>query len=103
MSKGDYKEASAIAQKRRADNIAAFYKTPKFEEAELPNNLTDFALKSNYYTPEELDIIQSEADVLLERIASKKWSSVEVAKAFTKAAALAQELVRHQLSVADHV
>ena len=88
-----YEQASAIARKRRAASIAAFYTTPQWPEAELPANLTDFSLKSGYYTADELAIVQSEADVILDKIKTKKWTSLEVAKAFCKASALAQELV----------
>ena len=93
MATHDYKEASAIARKRRAASIAAFYKTPTWNEADLPQNLTEFGLNSGYYSDDELYIIQSEADVILESIQAKRWTSVEVAKAFCKASALAQELV----------
>jgi len=67
MATHDYKEASAIARKRRAASIAAFYQTPGWNEADLPNNLTEFALKSGYYTDDELQIIQTEADTILRR------------------------------------
>jgi len=89
----DYKEASAIACKRRAANIAAFYKTPSWDDAQLPQNLTEYALQSGYYTTEELEIIQTEAKDLLEKIAHKRWTSLKVTQAFCKASALAQELV----------
>ncbi|OQV06866.1 hypothetical protein CLAIMM_11381 isoform 2 [Cladophialophora immunda] len=92
MATRDYKEASAIARKRRAANIAAFYKTPGWNEADLPKNLTEYALKSDYYTDDERQIIQSEADVILEKIKTKEWTALEVTKAFCKASALAQEL-----------
>lgn len=88
-----YEQASAVARKRRAASIAAFYTTPSWSEAELPTNLTDFALKSGYYTADELAIVQSEADVILDKIKTRAWTSMEVAKAFCKASALAQELV----------
>lgn len=93
MATKDYREASAIARKRRAASIASFYKTPSWNESELPNNLTEFSLKSGYYTNDELAIIQSEAETILEKIRTKAWSALEVAKAFCKASALAQELV----------
>lgn len=94
MAPLDYKEASAVARKRRAASIAAYYKTPSWSEADLPLNLTEFALKSGYYTNDELEIIQSEADVILDQVKTKAWTALEVAKAFCKASALAQELVR---------
>ena len=92
MAAHDYREASAIARKRRVASIAAFYQTPGVAEAELPQNLTKFALKSGYYTDDELQIIQAEADVILEKIKTKTWTALEVAKAFCKASAYAQEL-----------
>lgn len=92
MATADYKQISAIARKRRAANIAAYYKTPTWNEADLPRNLTEFALKSGYYTNDELAIIQSEADVILEKIKTKAWTALQVAQAFCKASALAQEL-----------
>lgn len=97
MATHDYVKASASARKRRAANIAAFYKPPTWPEEELPSNLTNFGLQSGYYTPAELEIIQSEADVILDKIKSRAWSSLDVAKAFCKASALAQELVHLDL------
>jgi len=93
MANKDYKEASVIARKRRAANIAAYYKPPTWKEEDLPKNLTEFSLKSGYYTNDELAIIRSEADVILEKISAKSWTALEVAQAFCKASALAQELV----------
>ena len=88
----NYKEISAIARKRRAANIAAYFQPPTVEESKLPNNLTEYALKSGYYTTEELEIIQSEAEDILEKIANRIWTSLDVTKAFCKASAYAQEL-----------
>ena len=93
MASGDYKEVSAIARKRRAAKIQAFYKVPVVDEAQLPNNLTEYALKSGYYTDEELSVITSEAEEILANVASKKWTALKVAKAYCKASAYAQELV----------
>ena len=92
MAAQDYKEVSAIARKRREANITVYYKVPKVDEASLPKNLTEYALKSGYYTPEELQIIQSDVEHILKKIANRTWTSVEVAQAFCKAAAYAQEL-----------
>ena len=88
----DYKEASAIARKRRAASLAAFYQPPHTNEADLPLNLTEYALKSGYYTGDELQIVQAEADTILDKVKTKTWTALEVAKAFCKASAYAQEL-----------
>ena len=92
MADTDYKEISKIAQQRRATNIAAYYSVPTIEESKLPNNLTDYSLKSGYYTIEELEIIQSEAEDILQKIRDRIWTSTEVAEAFCKASAYAQAL-----------
>ena len=88
----NYKEISAIARKRRAANISAYFKLPTIEESKLPNNLTEYALKSGYYTTDELEIIQSEAEDILEKVANRIWTALEVTEAFCKASAYAQEL-----------
>jgi amidase len=93
MALSNYKEISAIAQKRRDSSIAAYYSVPEPDESNLPNNLTLYSLKCGYYTTEELEIIQCEAEHILEKIRNRVWTSVEVTKAFCKASALAQKLV----------
>ena len=92
MADTDYKAISNIAQKRRATNIAVHYNTPLVEEFQLPNNLTDYSLNSGYYTKTELEIIQSEASFILQKIHSQTWTSTTVAHAFCKASAYAQSL-----------
>ncbi|OAL18769.1 hypothetical protein AYO20_11703 [Fonsecaea nubica] len=93
MATHNYLEASAIAQERRAASIAAYYEIPAWCEERLPHNLTDFSLRpGSYYTDHEVEIIRSEANVILEKIKGKIWTALEVAKAFCKASALAQEL-----------
>lgn len=89
----NYKEISAIARKRRDTVLSSFYTVPKVEESKLPNNLTSYSVKSGYYTTYEVEIIESEAEDILQKIRDRIWTSLEVTKAFCKAAALAQELV----------
>ena len=92
MTVEHYTKISAVARKRRDANIAAYFTPPKVDEASLPNNLTKYALDSGYYTAEERAIIESEAEEILLNVGSKKWTALEVAKAFCKASAFAQEL-----------
>ncbi|KAL2044124.1 hypothetical protein ABVK25_012455 [Lepraria finkii] len=72
--------------------MTPFYKVPSVEEIKLPKNLTEYALNSGYYTPEERQIIESEAEDILKNIAGRTWTSLQVAEAFCKASAYAQEL-----------
>ena len=92
MAQGDWREVAAIAQKRRATNIAAYYKIDDIDITDLPNNLTKSSLESGLYTTDELEIIRSEAEDILEKIRDRIWTSLEVAKAFCKASAIAQAL-----------
>ncbi|RVX74103.1 hypothetical protein B0A52_01935 [Exophiala mesophila] len=73
-----YREVSAIAQKRRNTKIVAYYNPPEVDEASLPNNITEYALNSGYYTPEERIIIESEPEIILQNIAKREWTSLMV-------------------------
>lgn len=92
MPNENYKDVAAIALKRRDTNLRAYYQAPRLDTNHLPNNLTKFALDSGYYDAHELEIIQSEATTILANIRDRKWTALEVAKAFCKASAFAQEL-----------
>ena len=94
MTSMNYKEISAIARKRRDAVLSSFYTTQSLEESRLPNNLTEYSLKAGYYTTDEIEIIESEAEDILQKIRDRIWTSLEVIQAFCKAAALAQRLVR---------
>lgn len=88
-----YKESSAIALARREAALPKEYLLPSEALTNLPLNLTTIPRSSGHFTPSELEIIESEADVILPNIKSKKWSSLEVTEAFCKAAVVAQQLV----------
>lgn len=92
MATANYKEISAIARKRRDANIRSHYQAPNVDTESLPNNLTEYALRSGYYDAHELEIIQSEALTILANIRTRQWTALEVAKAFCKASAFAQQL-----------
>ena len=93
----NYKDISAIARKRRDAVLSSFFTIPKVEESKLPNDLTWYSSRSGYYTTDEIEIIESEAEYILQQIRDGMWTSLEVTKAFCKAAALAQELVCRSL------
>jgi amidase len=94
MGSVDYKTIAAEAQKRREAALSSWYPDlPEFKESDLPNNLTEWATTSKFYTTDEIEIIESEAEDILQKIRDKVWTSVEVTKAFCKATALAQKLV----------
>jgi amidase len=93
MASMNYKDISAIARRRRDAVLSSFFTIPKVEESKLPKDLTSYSLKSGYYTTDEIEIIESEAEDILQKIRDRIWTSLEVTQAFCKAAAMAQELV----------
>lgn len=88
-----YKEISAAARKRRDDALAAFWSIPDVKEDELPRDLRSYPQTSGLLTTEELEIINSDASVLLEKLRTRKLSSVTITTAFCKATVIAQKLV----------
>lgn len=56
-------------------------------------DVTTFPETSGWFSEQELKITASSATQLLEKIASKAWSAEEVARAFCKRTAAAQQLV----------
>ena len=95
MTTANYRDIAAIARNRRDKNIAAYYQIQPVDESQLPNNLTKYSLEIGLYTFDELEIIQCEAEDILDKIRDRIWTSLEVTKAFCKAAVVAQSLVSH--------
>lgn len=87
-----YKEISAIARKRRDDQLAAAYSLPEIDETRLPKDLRNYQKESGLFLPQELEILDMDAVTIVQKIRDRKLTSVEVTKAFCKAAAVAQKL-----------
>jgi amidase len=90
----NYKEIAAIVQKRRDDLLSAHYPLPEIKEESLPQDLRTYPKTSGLFSSVELGIIELDAETILQRIRDRKLTSVEVTKAFCKASAVAQKLVR---------
>ena len=88
-----YKEIAEIALKRREAAIPKEYMLPEATLANVPQNLTTFLETSGHFTSAELEIIETSADEILRNLREKKWTSLEVTKAFCKASTVAQQLV----------
>ncbi|KAF9241344.1 amidase signature enzyme [Melanogaster broomeanus] len=56
-------------------------------------NVTGFPETYGLLTPQEIEITNTDVDVLLKKLASAEWSSVAVTTAFYKRAIIAQQLV----------
>ena len=92
-----YKEVAAIAQKRRDDLLSSAYPLPEFEESSLSQDLRPALKTPGLFTSAELAIIKSDAATILQNVRERRWTSVEVTKAFCKSSAVAQKLVRSDL------
>lgn len=90
----NYKEVAEIALKRRQDAIPKEYLLAESLLQDVPRDLSSIPPSSQHFTTSELDIIESSAAALLQRLHSRDLTSVEVTKAFCKASAVAQQLVR---------
>jgi amidase len=88
-----YKEIAAVALKRRECAIPKELLLPAEYRHELPRNLSTVPEDSGHFSPGELEIIDTNAECILLNIKNKTWTSLEVTKAFCKAAAVAQQLV----------
>jgi amidase len=89
-----YKEISDIALKRREAALVTEYLLPEASLKNLPQNLTTVPRGSGHFTEQELEIIEEKAEDTLLKIKERTWTSLEVTKAFCKASAVAQQLVR---------
>jgi amidase len=93
MMAHNYKDISSIARQRRDAALISFYDLPSIDQTNLPNDLTAFTLQSGIYGADEVEILQSEAEDILQKVRDRIWTSLEVTEAFMKAAAVAQKMV----------
>ena len=75
-------------------------------DKQLPETQADvsgFVTQSGWFTPREIEIMETDTGTILEYLRGGKWSSVEVTRVFCKVAAAAQELVRSMSSIAVEI
>jgi amidase len=89
-----WKDIAARKQAERDSKIPSEWKIPK-DLMPLPETdfVQDFPKASGFFTENELLITESTASVVVQKIASAEWTSVEVVKALCKRAAVAQQLI----------
>ncbi|KAH8601227.1 acetamidase-like protein [Bisporella sp. PMI_857] len=87
-----YKDIAAIAQKRREDALPKEYLLPAESLQKPPRNLTTVPKSSGHFTHEELTIMETSAEDILQKIRKRIWTSVDVTQVFCKAAVVAQQL-----------
>jgi len=86
-----------IAARKRAalaEQITSEYRIPSLLVPPSDQlDVTTFPKESGWFSEKELDITDSTVTHILQKIASRSWSSEEVTRAFCKRAAAAQQLV----------
>jgi amidase len=91
-----------IAEKRARQAVAI---PEEWKLSNLPPketlNVIDFPEKCGLLNAKEIEITNSEVDVLLDNMAKGVWSAVEVTTAFSKRAVVAHQLVR-QVSILSY-
>jgi len=93
MSEQNWEKIAKAKQAALAESIPSDYRIPKdLLPPDSQLDVTQWPKQSGWFTERELEITGSTASVILQKIASKSWSSVEVTKAFCKRAAAAQQL-----------
>ncbi|KAF2033109.1 amidase [Setomelanomma holmii] len=92
-SDGNWEKIAAAKRAALAEAIPKEYRVP---EQQLPPesqlDVTSWPKKSGWFSSKELEITDSTALQILEKVASKTWTSEEVTRAFCKRAAAAQQL-----------
>lgn len=95
MSEQNWEKIAAAKRAALAEQIPSEYRVPKdLLPPDSQLDVTQWPKESGWFSKEELEITDSTASRILEKIASKSWSSEQVTKAFCKRAAAAQQLVQ---------
>ncbi|KAF2677776.1 amidase [Lentithecium fluviatile CBS 122367] len=93
MPQQKWEEIAARKRAALAEQITAEYRIPHLLVPPADQlDVTTFPRESGWFTDKELEITDSTATHILQRIASRSWSSEEVTRAFCKRAAAAQQL-----------
>jgi amidase len=86
-----------VAEAKRATLAASIPQEYRVPTQRLPPesqlDVTPWPKESGWFSSEELEITDSTATEILQKVAAKTWSSEKVTRAFCKRAAAAQQLV----------
>lgn len=89
----DWKSRSADRKKKQQESIPADWLIQLPPEEQL--NVLDVPLKCGLLTAREFEITETiDVDVILRKLSTSEWSSIEVTTAFLKRAIVAHQLVR---------
>ena len=96
-----YKEIAVAAQKRRDDLLPESFRLDTDQLEILPENVTTISTKIEYFTADEIEIINSRAEDILVKIRSQIFTALDVTQAFCKAAVVAHQAVWLQNDQSD--
>jgi amidase len=97
-SEHKWEKIAAAKRAALAESIPKEYRIPQQQlPSESQLDVTVWPKESGWFSPEELEITDSTASQILQKLASKAWSSEKVTRAFCKRAAAAQQLVGRNL------
>lgn len=89
-----WQQRANAAQERREQQLPDEYRIPKDKMPDdSVNNVLNFPRESGLFSDEELEITEISVPALLKAIEDKKWTAVQVTKAYCKRAAYAQQLL----------
>lgn len=104
MSEQSWEKIAATKRAALSENIPLEYRIPqRLVPPESQLDVTPWPKDSGWFTQKELDITGSTATVLLQKIASRSWTSEEVTRAFCKRAAAAHQLVSVAIPMATEL
>lgn len=91
----DWQTIAAETQERLDASIPSEWRIPKDKlPAESVLDVTDFPANSGLFTKSELEITDSGATEIVDKIKAGTWIAEDVTRAFCKRAAVAHQLVR---------
>ena len=90
-AQANWRQLAEDKRKRRDDLLPKQWILPNSPPASLLD-VTHIPEQSGILTEKEVEITNALVEVLLEKIANKTWSAVEVTTAFVKRAIIAQQL-----------
>ncbi|KAG2187198.1 hypothetical protein INT44_004870 [Umbelopsis vinacea] len=89
-----WQQRATAAQERREKQLPDEYRIPKDKMPDASvKNVMNFPQESGLFSTEELEITELSVPALLKAIEDKKWTAVQVTKAYCKRAAYAQQLL----------
>jgi amidase len=94
MSEQNWEKIAKAKQAALAESIPSEYRIPKdLLPPDSQLDVTPWPKQSGWFTEKELEITDSTASTILQKVASKAWTSEDVTRAFCKRAAAGHQLL----------